>query len=331
MFYKAFLFDNQLIEYGSLQQIEQITFKEFLLFTRILLNSNQNSKISVLFFAPQIEYLVLIFLLRMLNIILPASPKIYYLMHEPRLEKGRVNFIKASLIYIYQLLFSYLADKILLPSDEAVAQAKIFVKEQKICKVNLAFNSISKETLKKDLEQLKCCWEICKTFSMIATVSSQDKNPWGFLHLASTFNQYYPQKARFIRGGLDRGIHVNYDENMIIRFPSYLSNSAKSFLFGLTHFIVVPYSFSTQSGVIAEALSYGKLLILNDIPAFSYLKNSSFAFLIDFSNKDSILKCAHDLFSMDFNDYESRYWEAVDYFHANHSENYLVRTLSNIL
>ena len=99
----------------------------------------------------------------------------------------------------------------------------------------------------------------------------------------------------------------------------------------MTHFIVVPYSFSTQSGVITEALSYGKLLILNDIPAFSYLKNSSFAFIVDFNNKDSILKCATDLFSMDFNDYENRYWEAVNYFHVNHSESYLARTLSNIL
>lgn len=331
MFYKAFLLNNQLIENESIQQIKQTTFKELLLFIKVLLNVDKNSKVFIFFFAPQAEYLILVFLLRVLKIVFPDHLKICYLMHEPRLEKGRVNSIKTSLVYTYQLLFSYFADKILLPSDQAVAQAKTFVQEQKIYKVNLPFNSIPKEILKDNLEQLKCCWETCKAFSMIATVSSSDKNPWGFLNFANIFNQYYSQKAQFIRAGLDRGVHVNYDENTIIRFPSYLSNSAKSFLLGLTHFVVIPYSTSTQSGVIAEALSYGKLLIVNDIPAFSYLKSFSFAFVVDFNNEGSILKCIHDLLSMDANDYESRYWKAVDYFHANHSEGYLAKTLSNIL
>ncbi len=330
-FYKALLFDNQPIEDASIQHIDKSSFQEFLTFARVLFNSNPNSKISIFFFAPQIEYLALLFLLRMLSIISSTDLNIYYLMHEPRLQKGRANFIKVSLIYIYQILFSYLADKILLPSDEAVAQAKTFVKEQKICKINLTFDSISKETLKNNLQQLKCCWEICKTFSMIATVTSPDKNPWGFLCFASTFNHYYPQKAQFIRAGSDRGIQVNYDEELIIRFPGYISNSAKKFLLGLSHFVVVPYSFSTQSGVVTEALSYGKLLIINDIPTFSYLKGLSFVFFTDFNDESSMSKCIHDLFTMDINDYETRYWQAIRYFQENHSEAYLSKTLQETL
>ena len=310
--------------------IHSVNFFNSWLLIRKLANSKPSEVLTLFFLAIQSDYLVLILLLKLISKILSKNLKIYYLMHEPRLEKGRVNSIKASLIYAHQVLFGYFADKVLLPSDAAIVQAKNFVAPHKICKVNLAFISITEEILKKNLQQLKCCWD-SKTFSMLGTVSSPDKNPQGFLNFASTLNQYYPQQARFIRAGRDRGVNVDYDEDLIIKFPSYISDSAKSFLFSLTHFVVVPYSFSTQSGVITEALSYGKMVIVNDIPAFSYLKNFSFAFVVDFNDKNSIRKCADDLFSMDVSDYETRYWEAVSYFSENHSESSLEKKLSKIL
>lgn len=314
----------------NVDYIHSVTFSTSLLLIRKLITSKPGEVLSLFFLAIQSDYLTLMLLLKLVSRGLSKNLRIYYLMHEPRLEKGRVNSIKAFLIYAHQVLFGYLADKVLLPSDKAIAQAKTFVANQKICQVNLAFISISQEILKKNLQQLKCCWD-SKTFSMLGTVSSPDKNPQGFLNFANILNQYYPQQARFIRAGRDRGVNVNYDEDLIIQFPSYISDSAKSFLFSLTHFVVVPYSFSTQSGVITEALSYGKLIIVNDIPAFSYLKNLSFAFVVDFNDEDSIRKCADKLFSMNVNDYEDRYWKAVIYFSNNHSETHLAKDLSKIL
>lgn len=83
--------------------------------------------------------------------------------------------------------------------------------------------------------------------------------------------------------------------------------------------------------MIAEALSHGKLLIINDIDAFSYLKGLKFIFIIDFNDDNAILKCINEIFSMDANEYEMRYWEAIKYFEDNHSVNYLSKKLTSIL
>ena len=243
-------------------------------------------------------------------------------MHEPKFEKERIHPLKAYLVFIYHVLLGHLADKILLPSDKAFLQAKGFIKIEKMYKINLSFVSPPENILHMNLLQLKCSWENDKTFSLLGRADI-DKNPQGFLDLVNIVNQYYPGKARFIRGGGDRNIKVLYNEDLIVRFPNFISGNAKKFLLGLTHFVVIPYTFSTQSGVLAEALSYGKLLIVNDIPAFSYLKELKCVFLINFHDEHAILKCIDDVLNMDIKDYENRYWEAVAYFRNNHSEAYL--------
>jgi hypothetical protein len=291
--------------------------------------SKPDDRYSVFFLAIQSDYLALLYLLKLVAALLAKNIRVYYLMHEPRLEKGQAHPIKSFIIFIYQLLFGYLADIILLPSDEGIVKAEMFVRKDKICKMNLAFLSVPQETLEKNLQLLKCSWDKRKVFSMLGTVSALSKNPQGFLDFANIVNQLYPQQAQFIRGGRDRNIDVQYNEDIIIRFPNYLSDTAKSFLFNLSHFIVVPYLSSNQSGVIAEALSYGKLLIVNDIPAFSYLKGLDFAYLVDFNDETAILNCIHNLFIMNIIDYEKRYWEAVNYFRENHSEIYLLRAFKN--
>ncbi|WP_208340007.1 glycosyltransferase [Aetokthonos hydrillicola] len=252
------------------------------------------------------------------------------MMHEPRLEKGRTNPLKAFLVYISNLLFGFLSSKVLLPSNEAVLKAKSFVENQKICQVNLTFMSVPDEILERNLFELRCNWEKVKTFSYLGT-AVKDKNPQGFIKFANIVNKYYVDKARLIRAGSDKNVSINYDKELIIRFPGYMSNSAKKFLLGLTHFLVIPYSFSTQSGVIAEALSYGKLLVINDIPAFSCFKNLEFVFLIDFNDESSILKCINYLFSMEISDYEKCYREAVNFYQKNYSVSYLSKTLPKVL
>jgi len=106
---------------------------------------------------------------------------------------------------------------------------------------------------------------------------------------------------------------------------------AKNYLFGLTHFIVVPYLFSTQSGVVAEALSHGKLIIVNDIPAFTHLKGLDFVFATDFNDEDAIVNCLKDLFNLDWTEYQKRYWNAVNYFRDNFSEIYLAKVMDDMM
>jgi hypothetical protein len=330
-FYKAMTAntDSDVTSY-SVNYLYSVTFEETWLLIKKLLSVNREEKISVFFFLIQLDYLLLALILKTISQIFNKNLKIYYLMHEPKFEKGRISPLKAYIVFLYHLIFGYIGDKIFLPSDEALLKAKSFIKNEKLYKVNLSFISPPENILQKNVAQLKFTWDQEKTFSLLGR-GDRDKNPQGFLSLSTIINKHYPAQARFIRGGRDRNVQVNYDEKLIIRFPGFISNSAKSLLLGLSHFIVIPYSFSTQSGVVTEALSYGKLLIINDIPTFSYLKGLSFAFFTDFNDESSMSKCIDDLFSMDINDYEARYWEAVQYFQENHSEAYLLKTLRETL
>ena len=290
----------------------------------------QGESMSLFFLSIQLDYLLLTMVLKLLSKIFAKKAIVYYLMHEPRYEKGRVNPIDANLVYLYNLLIGNLADRILLPSNEALNKAETFLNPSKFERVNLSFVSITDRILAENLIELKSNWERLKTFSLLGT-AAKDKNPQGFVLLANITARQYSGKTRFIRAGRDRDVNVEYDDNIITTFPGYMTDSGKRFLFGMTHFIVVPYFFSTQSGVIAEALSYGKILIVNDIPAFSSLKGLDFVFIIDFSNEDAILKCVDKLFDMDWIDYEQRYWNAVEYFKNNFSELYLSKVIPNII
>jgi hypothetical protein len=297
---------------------------------RQVVSTQSGEQISLFFLAVQSDYLALLCFLKVFTIIFDRNINTYYLMHEPRLEKEQTNPVKSWIIFLHQFLFGYFSDVILLPSDKAVAKAETFVRKEKIRKINLTFLSIPKATLEKNLQQLKGRWEMGKTFSMLGTVSSSTKNPQGFLDFASIFNQLHPGAAEFIRGGRDRGINVHYSEE-IVRFPCYLSEQTKGFLFSLSHFIIVPYFVSTQSGVIVEALSYGKILIVNDIPAFQHLRELDFVFVIDFSEKNMMLRCIHHILSMSSIEYERCYWSAIQYFQKNHSEAYLLEKIDTFL
>ncbi|MFN6528879.1 glycosyltransferase [Nostoc sp. ChiSLP03a] len=314
----------------SVKYLYSVNMQESWLLIKQLVSINKQERISVFFFLIQLDYLVLALVLKIISKFFSKNLEVSYLMHEPKFEKGRINPFKAYIVFLYHLVFGYIADKILLPSNEAFLKAKDFVNNDKLYKLNLSFISLPEEILQNNLAQLKYSWDKEKTFLLLGR-ADRDKNPQGFLFLASIINKNYPKQARFIWAGSERNIQVNYDEKLIIRFPGFISNSAKSFLLGLSHFVVIPYSFSTQSGVVTEALSYGKLLIINDIPTFSYLKGLSFVFFTDFNDKSSMSKCIHDVFSMDINDYETRYWEAIRYFKENHSEAYLSKTLQEIL
>jgi glycosyltransferase involved in cell wall biosynthesis len=250
-------------------------------------------------------------------------------MHEPYYEKGRANILTSYSLYFLNLTLSTFSNKILLASEQAIIKAKSFIKNEKIYQINLTFVSNSQSFLQHSLLDLKSSWETLKVFSLIGG-AAKDRNLQGFIYFANTTNKNYYQRARFIRAGVDKDISFNYENEGILAFPGYINNSAKKFLFSLTHFMIIPYSFSTQSGVIAEALSYGKILIVNDIPAFRYLKDLSFAFVINFNDEHQILECLQRIFSMSVEDYEACYWDAIKYFNENHSREYLYDKLDKL-
>jgi len=314
----------------KLEKLDRVTWRRTINIVEEIIKLKDKGTISLFFFSIQLDYLFLATILKLVSSNFSNNLRIYYLMHEPRYETKRINPLKANLVYLYNFLFGNLADRILLPSDEALEKAKTFLDVSKLDRVNLSFISISDRVLQKNLVELKDNWNRTKTFSLLGT-SAPDKNPQGFTLLANITERYYPGKARFIRAGRDLDVSVDYDEEIVVRFPGYMTNSAKKFLFGLTHFIVVPYLFSTQSGVIVEALSHGKLLIVNDIPAFAHLKGLDFVFIIDFKDEQSILDCLEYLFKMESIEYENRFRKALKYFEDNFSEIYLARVMKKIV
>lgn len=292
----------------------------------ILINSK---KIELFIFSIEIHYLLLVSTLRILRSIFQYELYVNYIMHEPRYnERERTSQIKASLVYYYNLLFSRLSERIFVPSDEALVRAKSFVDDNKLFRVNLTFISRPETELKKDVSDLKKSWDDNRVFSWLGT-GAKDRNPQGFISFVEEIEIAKPEKAKFIRAGRDVGIKVLY-KNSISWFPGYMTDSAKQFLFRVTHIVVVPYSFSTQSGVVTEALRYGKLLVLSDIPAFSHFKDLDFVFMVNFNSRTSISSCIDKIFQINSDRYEQLFWQAVDYFNQYHSEVYLAKNLSLI-
>lgn len=282
------------------------------------------------FFSTQPEYILAIAIFRAINFIWHREIKVYHLMHEPRYERGRASLKTAMLVYYSNWMMSKLSDRIILSSQQAIEKGRSFIPKDKIVNINLVFASQNRDTLATNLCALQQSWEQSKTFSLIG-IAAQDKNPAGFLSLASVANAKYPDRVRFIRAGRDKDVQLNYDKEGIIQFPNYIPNTAKDFLLSLTHIVAIPYNFSTQSGVIAESLSYGKILIVNDIPSFSQFKGLKFIFSIDFNSKEQIADCLDRIFAMSKDEYAECCLAAIDYFEQNHSTTYLSSKLDGLI
>jgi glycosyltransferase involved in cell wall biosynthesis len=300
------------------------------LIKQIIAIKKKGDLISIFLFATQPDYIVLLVIIRALNLILRREIKIYHLMHEPRYERGRASVKTSLLLYSSNWMMSRLADRIILSSQQALIKAESFIPKSKIVNINLVFASNDPRSLARNLDDLKQSWGKLKTISLIG-IAAKDKNPEGFISLANIANTEYPHKARFIRAGRDKDVKLDYDRENIIQFPGYITNTAKAFLLSLTHVMVIPYNFSTQSGVIIEAMSYGKIIIVNDIPSFSPFKGLKFVWTIDFNSSEQISNCLDRLFSMSADDYEQCCLAAIEYFECNYSKHYLAARLDDLM
>jgi glycosyltransferase involved in cell wall biosynthesis len=322
----ALKFDRETMQVDKLSKINFSTSLELL--TKIT-TANNDDQISVFFFSTQPEYIVLIFVLRCVSYILQKDLKIYHQMHEPTYEKGRSNLKTTLLVYWSNFILSRLADRIILSSQQAVSKGEKFIERSKIVQINLVFSSQNIPELTTSLATLAQSWEKLTTVSLIG-IAAKDKNPAGFLALANIANRTYPDRMKFIRAGWDKDVKLDYSYEKIVHFPGYISNSAKKFLLSLTHVIVIPYNFSTQSGVISEALSYGKIVILNDIPAFDHFRGLKSVFTINFNDHEQIADCLRQISCMSVAEYESCYWASVNYFDQHNSVAYLKERLGDL-
>jgi glycosyltransferase involved in cell wall biosynthesis len=321
-------FPHESMNIERLKRIDIYTSKN--LIEKIIATKKSSDTSSIFFFSTQPEYIVMMATIRCLNLLLRRNIKVYHLMHEPKYEKDRVSLKTSLLLYYSNWMISRLADRIILCSQQALIKGKSFIRPEKIVNINLVFASNNHNMLAKNLVDLKQSWDKLKTISLIG-IAAKDKNPEGFLSLASVANMEHPNRARLIRAGWEKDVKIDYEKEKIIQFSNYITNGAKAFLLSLTHIIVIPYNFSTQSGVIIEAMSYGKIVIVNDIPSFSQFKRLKFVFAIDFNSKDQISDCLNKIFSMSGDEYEECCLAAIEYFEQNHSQLYLVDKLKSLM
>ena len=296
-----------------------------------LLKIDFKKEVSIFFFSTQPEYVMLILLVRLVSYISKIKIVVYHQMHEPYYEKGRAGLRTSFLLYILNLLISHLSDRIILPSEQAVSKAKRFVRSEKIVQLNLTFpTSMQRRKFSENIRILKSSWNENKKYALIGG-TAPDRNPEGFLRLADLSHKNYPGAAKFIRAGVDKDVNIDYRKPGVIQFSGYILDEAKEFLLSLTHIVVIPYEFSTQSAVIPESLMHGKLLIVNDIPAFDYLKSSEFTFVVDFNSSSELSDCLEKIQEISVEEYEKLCCLAIDYFYQNHSERYLVKQMKKIL
>lgn len=312
----------------SVEYLKPNSIRDHLRILLLFFRQEKSSNFAVFFYAIQFEYLFMALLIKIFLFFKIRKIHLIYLMHEPFIEFGRISFFKTCSIYIFNKLFAYLSSQVILPSEIAVDRAKKIVHPDKIFKINLTFESVSRQNLESNLKQLEATWDTSKTFSFIGTFRNLENNPEGFISFMNSATSTYAEKVRFIRAGKDL-VDVGYSGE-IIRFPGYVSQNAKQFLMGLTHFLIIPYSNITQSGTVVEALSYGKLLILNDISSFSHFRDLEFISMLDFSNKDSIAESLRSIHGMSFREYERYYWSTIEYFESNYSPSYLINRLAKV-
>jgi glycosyltransferase involved in cell wall biosynthesis len=320
-------YDRENIEIDKLKSLDFYTTISLI---KKIVTAGKCDIISIFLFATQPDYILSISAIRIINSIWRRDIKIYHLMHEPRYERGRASFKTSLLLYYSNLIISRLVDRVILSSKLALSKAESFIPLDKIVNINLVFLSQERSSIVKNINDLKRSWHQLKTMSLIG-IAAKDKNPAGFLSLASIANHEYPDRVRLIRAGRDKDVELNYDREQIIQFPGYITNAAKAFLLSLTHIIIIPYNFSTQSGVIIEAMSYGKIFIVNDIPSFAPFKGLKFVFTIDFNSSEQISNCLSQIFSMNDDEYEQCCLAAIEYFECNYSRQYLAERLDDLI
>jgi glycosyltransferase involved in cell wall biosynthesis len=308
----------------------RLNFKSSLALIQKLKILSPKDKILVFLFSTQPEYIPAIIALRCWGALSKRKIGVYQQMHEPKYEKGRATLKMSLLVYWINFILSRLCDRIILSSKQAEQKAQDFIPKDKIVRINLTFLNNDREVLEKNITELKQSWDRLKTVSSFG-IGAKDKNIEGFLSLANIVNAKYSGQIRCIRAGWDKDIKLDYSKEQIVHFSGYIPNSAKKLLLSLTHVIVIPYQFSTQSGVVIEALSNGKIVIANDITAFSHLKSLKSVFIIDFNDRQQIVGCLERLMTMTPSEYEECCWDSINYFNANHSTKYLQERLDELL
>jgi glycosyltransferase involved in cell wall biosynthesis len=326
--------DATILRYGreniKVDRIKSLDISIGIYLIERIINTKKSDASSIFLFATQPDYILLLVTIQLLNLIFQRDIKIYHLMHEPRYEPGRASLKTSLLLYYSNWMISRLTDRVILSSQLALTRAESFIPKEKIVNINLVFASNDRDFLTKNLDDLQQSWDRLKTISLIG-IAAKDKNPQGFVSLANIANIEYPHQVRLIRAGWDKDVKLDYDKDKIIQFPGYITNAAKVFLLSLTHVVVIPYNFSTQSGVIIEAMSYGKIVIVNDIPSFSPFKGLNFVLTIDFNSSEQISNCLKRIFSMTADEYKQCCLSAIEYFERNYSKQYLAKRLEDLI
>lgn len=281
-----------------------------------------DNDINIFVFAPELNYVILFVYVRLFL----KNVKIWYLMHEPNAIDRKV--LKGYMVHFYNLFVLKFSHKIILASRHGHEMAKkTFGNNPKMIFINLVFSSKGDFIKNSQSEQEQIFSE--NTFLYYGT-SSYGKRPDRVNLIAEKLLSFENDISyQIIRAGRDKDI-INYMSNVEV-IAKYLTKDEINKLLKKAKYIVLPYDFIVQSGIIVEALSYGKLIIASNITGFNQYSNCEAVFLINFENEEQIHNQLTYLLGMTFDEYHRKVEFARQYFNDNHSYSYLRNELKQYL
>lgn len=265
-----------------------------------------NSPDFVFVFNLELRFFI-IFLIRLFF----CKTRVVYICHEPRLEmKG----LKYKIINFFNFYFQRFSDIVIYPSDGAKSLGDELGFINKSFKVELTFEDNFRG------EQGVSTKEILFFGAM-----DDNKCPWlinDFVKVSEESN------FTFKRVGIDITTKkINYSEKIDVN-NVFVDNDFKKKLFSTTGYLVLPYLEIRQSGVLADALSYGIPVIVSDIPEFrQYIVDGENGFIL----KDLSLNGIRSVLNKCEELSESDYYKLSKGAYSTYKEYFSISTLSRNL
>lgn len=217
--------------------------------------------------------------------------KVVYLCHEPKLN----NDFQFSLVKnLFNSLFQMLSNVVVYPSEQSMKQGKLLSYNSNSINGHLTFKA--RHNFKRNPT---------KTELLFFGAMDDNKNP-SFINLLDKLNLGSNLGFSLSRVGIDiTSSPIDYSSN-IVRVDGFVSDSIKEQFFSNVGFIVLPYNTIRQSGVLAEAFSYGIPVIATNIEGFSpYFKNGYNGLELDVLDENKVLDLLYRVKGMTYTEYFS--------------------------
>ncbi len=292
--YRQTPFPNTRISFLKILDVINV-FKIVYLLSRIIYYRSVNKgKINVFFFGPELSYFLLIVSIRLLT-----NCKVWYMLHEPYIESQKG--VKIKIVNIFNSIICKVSNKIILTSEEALNIAERYYSSNKQVLIKFAYAEIEKKIPELNETANQFYVNSNNIFSYYGS-AVKSKRPER-MNMIYNILCHKDIPFKVIRAGKDIGVTVQYSAGIEV-VDTYISEEEKNQLLIQSKVIVLPYDSISQSGIIIEALGYGKIILANSIKAFDFFKACRSVYLVDFNKIDDMSNVIDKIISLKQDEYD---------------------------